>query len=225
MSGRLRNLQDVQSLVTARRQELAQHDFLRLLEQPGGRAALERMVPRMAFFVMCFQDVTRLAFERSTDPELKEMAREHWLEDQGHDVWYLQDLEQLGIHIDIPWLFGSEHRLTREVAYSQIAQVTGAVHDSTRVAIVLALEAIGAEFFHRAIAHIERLGLGVGLKYFADSHKLIESDHQIFEPEAQARLSSLRIPESSEPEVRQAVDAIFESMTRLAGDLALSLKS
>lgn len=224
MSGRLRNLQDVQSLVTARRRDLAQHDFLRLLEQPGGRAALERMVPRLAFFVMCFQDVTRLAYERSTDPELKEMAREHWLEDKGHDVWYLQDLGQLGVRIDIPWLFSSEHQLTRDVAYSQIAQVTGAQHDSTRIAIVLALEAIGAEFFYRAIAHIERLNLGAGLKYFADSHKLIESDHQLFEPEAQARLSTLRIPESSEPEVRQAIDAIFDSMTRLAGDLALSLK-
>jgi hypothetical protein len=210
---------DVQALIAAERALLSTIPFLRALEGPGTAEQIRRVVPRLAFFVLGFQDVLRLASEKTSDPALKPMSEEHRAEDLGHDLWYLHDLAKLEAERDVRWLFSSEHQLARDVAYSQIADVLTATDDRTRVAVVLSLEAIGAEFFGRAIAFLDRTRGSHDLTYFARKHQQIESSHQVFEDDKQSALDAVTVSATAWAEARRAVENTFAGMTRLGADL------
>jgi hypothetical protein len=216
-------MRQVQERIRIHESILWRHGFLQLLEGPGTLDDVRRMAPRLAFFVLAFQDVTRLAHRRSSDPELRAMSRDHQLEDQGHDRWYLADLERFGISCTIDWLFSAEHESTRDVAYALVSEVNRAKDDRSRLAVVLALEAIGAGFFRRIIGFLERIGGTEGLRYFARSHALVESRHGVFEEANRSRLEALDVPADAVDEVLGAVDLTFRVMTRLADDLEAAI--
>jgi hypothetical protein len=215
----IRTMNDVELAIETHKQAFASHAFLRSLEGPGTLEQFKRFAPRVAFFVMCFQDVLRLVHALSSEVAIKAIAGVHALEDKGHDLWYLSDLARLGVPLDVHVLFSDAHRLTRDVAYGQIALVVSAKHDQTRLAVALSLEAIGSECFGRAIAMLERAGSADGLEYFARKHQAIEQGHQVFEDDTQSQLSHIPIPKEALPEVLEAITSTFEGMTALMDDL------
>jgi hypothetical protein len=221
----LRNMKHVQEFIDQRRFQFANHGFLKALEGPGTIEQVKRFAPRVAFFVLCFQDVLRLVHSRSTDPRIKEMANTHAREDLGHDAWYLADLELLGIELKVSWLFSRDHQLARDVAYGQVAQVLTAAHDQTRLAVALSLEAIGAECFGRAIGLLERIGEPTGFQYFARRHQQIEQQHQVFEDDSQHELAQVSIPHESVNEIVAAVESVFQGMDALLSDLERHFRS
>jgi hypothetical protein len=179
----------------------------------------------MAFFVMCFQDVLRLAHSRSTDPQIVALARTHALEDKGHDQWYLRDVERLGSECSVHALFSEDREVIRDVAYGQIADVIKASHDCTRLAVALSLEVIGAEFFEKTIGFLERVGRAHGLEYFARRHQQIEQGHGVFEDDVQRQLEAIPVPDDSMVEVLAAVHRTFDGMELLADDLERSFRA
>jgi hypothetical protein len=219
MDEQIRNMWDVEQLIGRRRQVLSRHGLFRLLEGPGDIEQIKQLIPRLAFFIMSFQDVLRLAFERSVEANLREMSRLHYLEDRGHDLWYLSDLAELGLSLDVSWMYSASHQLTRDVSYGHIAEVLTAVDDRTRLAVTLCLEAVGAEFFGRIIGFLERAGRADGLRYFARRHETIEQNHQIFEEESKHSMMVLSVPAASASAILGAVDRTFARMSTLATDL------
>jgi Iron-containing redox enzyme len=215
----IRTMLDVERSIDEHKLAFVSHGFLTALERPATLDQFKRFAPRVAFFVLCFQDVLRLVHSCSTDQSIKTMAKVHALEDSGHDRWYLNDLQRLGVQVSVPWLFSEEHRLTRDVAYRQISTVLRARYDQTRLAVALSLEAIGSECFGRAIALLEAIGASTELEYFARKHQAIEQGHQVFESEAQSQLAAIGVPEEAVSEVRQAVTSTFEGMAELLTDL------
>lgn len=218
-------LGDVEDAIQRHRRLLSQHPFLRRLETSGSVQEIRRMVPRLGFFVMAFQDVLRLAREGCTEPGIREIARTHELEDKGHDRWYLSDLKRLGVALDVEWLFSDEHELTRNVGYTLVSTVMTAKDDRTRLSVGLSLEAIGAEFFGRVIGFLERIGESDGLLYFARRHQEIESQHEMFEDAAQQNLRAIPVSAEALTESLSAVERTFEAMTRLANDLEICFDS
>ena len=210
---------DVEGVIDAQQHAFGSHGFLRALEGSATIANFKRFAPRVAAFVLCFQDVLRLVQTCSSEPSIKSMARIHALEDSGHDRWYLNDLQRLGISLSVSWLFSEEHRLTRDVAYRQLSLVLCAKHDQTRLSVALALEAIGSECFGRAIGLLERIGAAEGLEYFARRHQAIEQGHQVFETEAQNQLASIAVPAEAREEVLHAILSTFNGMAELLDDL------
>jgi len=214
----------VQSVIAERQRALSDLGLLQALDGQGSLENVRRIAPRMAFFVMCFQDVLRLAYAKSTDPQIAALARAHALEDKGHDQWYLADIQRLGAECSVHQLFSEEQALTRDVAYGQIADVISAKHDCTRLAVALSLEAIGAVYFESTIRFLERIGKADGLEYFARRHQKIEQAHGVFEDSAQRELEAIPVPDDSMPEVLAAVNRTFAGMTLLAGDLERSFR-
>jgi hypothetical protein len=209
---------DVAAVIARHRVEFAKHPFLAQLEGAGTAEQARAIPARLTFFVMCFQDMLRLARELSTDAEISELVKTHAQEDSGHDLWFLNDLERLGIALDVPFTFSTAHAATRDLAYRLISRLITAQHDATRLSILLALEAAGAEFFGRIIGFLERLRLTDGLLYFARSHENVEKNHDVFEHGSQSRLHAIALPFAALPEVTAAVAATFEAMTCLADE-------
>jgi hypothetical protein len=104
-----------------------------------------------------------------------------------------------------------------------MADILRATDDRSRLAVLLSLEAAGAEFFGRVISYLERLGRSAKLQYFARPHQRVEENHSVFEAEEQRRLWSTALPEHVYVEVLRAVDNTFQNMTRLAEELNASM--
>ena len=221
----VRTMTDVERVIEERQLAFASHPFLQALEGAASLEAFKSFAPRVAFFVMCFQDVLRLVHAVSSDPSIKAIAGIHAAEDKGHDLWYLNDVARLGLQLDVRALFSEAHCLTRDVAYGQIAHVISAKHDQSRLAVALSLEAIGSECFGRAIGLLERGGNADGFEYFARKHQAIEQGHQVFEGDTQNQLSHILVSEQALPEVLEAVASTFDGMTALMNDLASALNA
>lgn len=208
----------VLDMIETRRSALKQHPFFARLAEGGSVAQAQEIARRGAFFVMCFQDMLRLVRELTTEPELVDFARIHEEEDRGHDLWYLQDLARLGIDCSLRDLFSGDLWQARQTVYSQIADIVRSTDDRCRLAVVLSLEAAGAEFFASIIAFIERLGRGEGLLYFARSHQTVEQNHDIFESDSKSRLGSLAIRPAAFEESLLVVERTFAAMEALGFD-------
>lgn len=208
-----------QSAISQHQAELAQHSFFQHLSQQGSFEDIRAIAPRVAFFVMCFQDVIRLVPRLTTDPQLQNIGRVHEREDKGHDRWFLQDLERFGVACDVETLFADEHAAVRDIVYEQIADLMRAKSDWARLGLVLALEAAGTEFFSNIIGLLERTGRTQGLKYFARSHQRVEQSHEIHEEASESLLASLALSPEALAEVLSVIDRTFMTMSKLADDL------
>lgn len=209
----------VEDLIASSAALLRTHPLLQRLEGAGSVEQMQVLAPRFTFYVMCFQDMLRLGRTLTTDPVLKELADTHEAEDRGHEQWFLYDLEALGVDRNLAWTFSPEHAVTRDISYRIMSEIVGATSDATRLAVLLALEAIGAEFFGRVIGYLERLGRAQGLRYFARSHQAVEQSHGVFEADSQSRLAAVAVPSDVMPEVVRAVARTFESMACLGDDI------
>lgn len=205
--------------IAKQRSDFANHPFLVHLRGPGSVEQARAVVPRVAFFVLGFQDVLRLAYQRSTDPKIRSISKTHWDEDAGHDDWYLHDLEQFGLSLDVRWLFSPEHQVTRDVSFTQLATVISAKDDSVRVSAIMALEATGAECFAAMIDFLERVGYRAPLRYFARSHQHVEAAHEVFAEDDPGGLETIVVPEAALEDAIEAADSIFSSMARMLDDL------
>jgi DMATS type aromatic prenyltransferase len=215
---------EVMKIVEARRASLAVHPLLTWLRSyEGSLTDVQRIAARVAFFVMSFQDVLRLVRVRTSDPFLSGLAADHEQEDLGHDRWYLQDLERLGVKVTLRDLFSKEASAVRDIAYTQISDVLGSRSDCSRLGVVLALEAAGAEFFESMIRFVERQNRSNGLSYFARRHQRVEQSHEILADEAQQRLATMPVPVSEVSEVLAVVDRTFSTMVSLADHLSSEL--
>jgi hypothetical protein len=213
----------VQSIVGSQQSELARHPFLQRLEKSSARAEHARQIAAdLTFWIMIFQDVLRMNRARVEDPSLAEIAQHHLEEDAGHDTYFWQDVRQLSAVRDPEWYFGPEHAATREVSLDILGEVFRARSDGARLALILALEGAGAEFFSRVVAYFERAGVSDGLWYFAAAHRRIEQSHSVFD-EAAEPLDRLALSGSDLEESLGVVLRVFQNFHRLSGALELRI--
>ena len=210
---------DVQRTIAEQRGRLAVHPFLTHLQHDATVEDVRAVAPHVAFFVLCFQDVLRLVHEHTTDPDLKQIAETHRHEDSGHDLWYLHDLDRLGVALEVRDLFVEERARIRDVAYTQIADAIRSSDDRSRLGVVLALEAAGAEFFGSMIEGLERLTHDEALLYFARPHQKVEQSHDLFDDDKSRRMNEIPVPADVLPEVLAVVERTFGTMTALADEL------
>jgi hypothetical protein len=209
----------VRERIQRRRAHLVQHAFVRRLDTTGSFAAIRAMASHLTFFVLAFQDVLRLVRAKAGDGPLAALARAHEEEDRGHEQWFLNDLEVLGAAPDVKWVFSNDHAVTRDVGYAVVADVLQMTDDRSRLALLLSLEAAGAEFFGRVIAYLDRIGYSKNLQYFARPHQHVEQNHSVFEADEQRRLWASPLPEHVHAEALDAVDRTFANVARLATEL------
>jgi hypothetical protein len=215
---------DVERVIEHHRAALVQHPFLLRLEGEGTLEQFRRMLPRLAFFALVFQDVLRLAREHCSEPELRAIAARHELEDKGHDHWYLDDLARLEIPLDVRWLFSAEHSLARDVAYRLVSEVLRATDDRSRLSVMLSLEAIGREFFTRVPGFAARAGTTEGLTYFAIHHLDVEKSHDVFGGQGKNQLAAIDVPDRGVLEILAAIEHTFDAMAQLADDLEEAMR-
>ncbi len=210
-------MRDVLEHIAAKQADFAKHPFFAELRMDRPIEQIASFAPRLAFWVMTFQDILRLNEQMVQDPVLKRIARHHRDEDLGHERWFLEDIAKLtGEPLTISALYGRASASTRDAAYQLITEVYRATDDRLRIVLVLVLESTGHVFFGRTsmLTHA-MVNSPQKLKYFSDFHLHIEQAHEVFEAQMEAQLLNIPMPPHLVTEAAALVDrayAAFDSM-------------
>jgi hypothetical protein len=196
--------------ISDRQSRFAEHLVFDELQQDKPLEQLLAFAPRLAFWVMSFQDVLRLNAQRVTDPELAMLMLRHRAEERGHDHWFFDDVAELmgrPLNLTEPW--SRMHESTRDASYAILAEVLRPMDDRLRVVLVLALESTSHAFFSRTSNLPQTMSHGKRLKYFSNHHMEAEEQHEVFEEQMEAMLLGMELTPDLRAEAIALVDRIY----------------
>jgi hypothetical protein len=196
--------------ISDRQTRFAEHHVFDGLQQDGPLEQVLAFAPRLAFWVMSFQDVLRLNAQRMQDPELAMLMLRHRQEERGHDHWFFEDAAQLmgrPFKLTEPW--GRTHEAIRDASYAILAEVMRPMDDRLRIVLVLTLESTSHAFFSRTANLPQTLRHGKRLKYFSNHHMEAEEQHEVFEEQMEAMLLGMELSPELRAEAIALVDRIY----------------
>jgi hypothetical protein len=174
----------------ARSQEFENHAFFHRLSSTPVRAVMPVIAANLTFWIMAFQDLLPLIEERVESSRLREIARHHRLEDQGHNRWFFQDLARLDVRpvTDVFAIFDEAAACGRRTTYALMSEIWRIDDDLLRIALLMSLESSGHVFFGRMCDYVAANGLGERLKYFGSHHIRVEKAHTVFHDQVESWL-------------------------------------
>jgi hypothetical protein len=196
--------------IAERQSRFAEHHVFDGLQQDGPLEQVLAFAPRLAFWVMSFQDVLRLNAQRMQDPELAMLMLRHRQEERGHDHWFFEDAAQLmgrPFNLTEPW--SRTHEATRDASYAILAEAMRPLDDRLRIVLVLTLESTSHAFFTRTANLPQTLSQGTRLKYFSNHHMEAEEQHEVFEEQMEAMLLGMELSPELRAEAIALVDRVY----------------
>jgi len=200
------------------------HSFFHHLSRRTDAAHVLRDTAAIGFWIFAFQDVLRLNVERMRDPDLARLVERHRAEESGHDCWFLEDLQALGIdRPDAASLFGAGSFAARSATYRIMAEVLRTGSDEERVVLLLAMEATGHIFFDRMSRYVRAHPSLPALRYFSSFHLDCEEDHEMFETDMQKFLLSRSLSDVQRAACLALCDRVFQALSDMLDNLALRI--
>ncbi|HAF86967.1 MAG: hypothetical protein CMF38_00910 [Legionellaceae bacterium] len=223
-------MKTIQDYIDAKQQEFMNHPFFEILGQLKTLEEIGYFVPELTFWAMTFQDILRLNEEKVSDPYLKKVARHHRLEDAGHEQWFIHDKKYMGeksidkycTKDDVVWLYSKETQLTRDAAYSILAEVYKADNELINIALLLTIESSGHVFFEKVAQQVKKTGEDKNLKYFSSSHLEVEMAHALFEDEMERNLYALPVSIEVRREALKMIDRCYTAFSTMFDGLILA---
>ena len=209
---------DVNDAIARENDVLRTHPFLQRIPNAGIDEVRE-LAAHLTFWILTFQDVVRLAGSLITDPKLASFAQVHMEEDDGHDVWFINDVVRLRAERDLKWAFAPDNAPVRDISYRILSEVIQAPCDHARIATTISLDVIGGTFFALIVDRIEAIGHSDGLKFFARSHLDIEASHELFDAKTSMSFEGIELTGANHALTLRTVKRIFGAMRELADHL------
>lgn len=223
-------MKTIQTYIDSKQQEFMNHPFFETLTRLNSLEEISYFVPELTFWAMTFQDILRLNEEKVTDPYLKKVARHHRLEDAGHEKWFLHDKKYMsGLckdkscdRDDVAWLYGKESQLTRDAAYSIMAEIYKTDDEIINIALLLTLESSGHVFFEKVVKQVKKAGEDTNLKYFSSSHLEVEMAHALFEEEMERKLFETPVSTHVRREALKMIDRCYDAFNKMFDGLIIA---
>lgn len=227
-------MEKVLALIEKKKQEFAKSGLFEFMQDksidPRQRLAF---APCVAPFVMSFGEFNKYVFrEEPTNDPLQAIINNHTYEDDHHWLWFLEDLETLGINKSLKFsdalnfLWDEETKASRWLTH-QIFRYAFGASPIAKLAILEVIEATGNVFFStaapisqelRTITHKEFL-------YFGCFHLDVETGHTTGTPEVERFIQNIQLTPESCQEAFEVVENLFEDFTKLTDELLVYAKS
>ena len=227
-------MEEVLALIEKKKQEFAKSGLFEFMRDksidPRQRLAF---APCVAPFVMSFGDLNKYVFrEEPTNDPLQIIVNNHTYEDDHHWLWFLEDLETLGINRSVKFsdalnfLWNEETKASRWVTHQIFRYAFGAT-PIAKLAILEVIEATGNVFFStaapiakelRTITHKEFL-------YFGCFHLAMETGHTTGTPDVEQLIKNIQLTNESRQEAFEVVGNLFEAFTKLTDELLVYAKT
>ncbi|MEG4120669.1 hypothetical protein QUA43_24765 [Microcoleus sp. N9_B4] len=227
-------MEKVLALIENKKQEFAKSGLFEFMRDtsidPRQRLAF---APCVSPFVMSFGEFNKYVFrEEPTNDPLQVIVNNHTYEDDHHWLWFLQDLETLGIDISVNFsdalnfLWQEETKGSRWVSH-QIFRLAFGASPIIKLAILEVIEATGNVFFSTAapIAQELRTITQKELLYFGSFHLARETGHTTGTLEVDKLIKNIQLSEETSQEAFKIVNNLFEVFTELTDELLVYAKT
>ena len=227
-------MEEVLALIEKKKQEFAKSGLFEFMRDksidPRQRLAF---APCVAPFVMSFGEFNKYVFrEEPTNDPLQEIVNKHSYEDDHHWLWFLEDLETLGINRTLKFsdalnfVWSEETQASRWVTH-QIFRYAFEATPIAKLAILEVIEATGNVFFSTAAPIAEELRTITQKEflYFGCFHLAVETGHTTGTPDVEKLIKNIQLTIESRQEAFEVVENLFEAFTKLTNELLLYAKN
>jgi hypothetical protein len=207
-------MNEILTLIADHKRHYRQHPVMLRLQREDSVVRVVRGSLVWTFWIIAFQDCTRLLVREIQDPGLRETLARHQKEDAGHQKWFLADLAQLDLEPpSVRRIFEVEHQVSRDMTYELLSELLSAQSDWHRLILLLAIEATGDVFFENSGRLVARAGGLVPLRFYSHAHYHVESSHSIHEDHAY--LNGVVLEPTERARLSQLVERVFSRFSTL----------
>ncbi|MEM9924976.1 MAG: hypothetical protein AAF915_14690 [Cyanobacteria bacterium P01_D01_bin.50] len=216
-------MKEVLAHIEMKKQEFAKSEFFQFLQDksipPRQRLAF---APCFAPFVMGFGELNRYIWrDEPTNDPIQAIINQHTYEDDGHWVWFLEDLKKLGFDISsdftdtFRFIWSKELQVSRQTFY-EIYRCTYKANPIHKLIAIEAIEATADIFLSTTgqIAKELELASDIVCKYFGEHHFSIDSNHSIDSVESVESISNIKLEKDVEKEALELVNQMFDLFSR-----------
>ncbi|MEG5036480.1 hypothetical protein [Microcoleus sp. AT3-D2] len=227
-------MEEVLALIEKKKQEFAKSGLFEFMRDtsidPRQRLAF---APCVSPFVMSFGEFNKYVFrEEPTNDPIQVIVNNHTYEDDHHWLWFLEDLETLGINKAVKFsdalnfLWNEETKASRWVSHQIFRSAFGA-SPIAKLAILEVIEATGNVFLSTAapIAEELRTITQKELLYFGCFHLEVENNHSKDLPQQRRLSETIQLTIESRQEAFEVVENLFEAFTKLTAELLVYAKT
>ncbi len=227
-------MEEVLALIEKKKQKFAKSGLFEFMRDksidPRQRLAF---APCVAPFVMSFGELNKYVFrEEPTNDPLQEIINKHSYEDDHHWLWFLEDLETLGINKTLKFsdalnfVWSEETQASRWLTHQIFRYAFGAT-SIAKLAILEVIEATGNVFFSTAspIAEELRTITQKEFLYFGCFHLEVETGHTTGTPDIEQLIENIQLTIESRQEALDIVENLFEAFTKLTDELLVYAKN
>ncbi|MGK7916350.1 MAG: hypothetical protein AB4038_12545 [Prochloraceae cyanobacterium] len=187
-------MKEVFALIDKKQQEFAESPFFKFLQDtsltPRQRLAF---APGFSHFVMSFKDLNKYVFRVETiNNKIEALINQHTHEDDHHWVWFLEDLQKLGLNQSLSLndslkFLWSEETKTQRLVTNQLYLLTYKANPIQKLVVMEAIEAISNVFLSATTQVTQELKVNQQLqgitkenyRYFGEHHLEVDSNHTI----------------------------------------------
>ena len=221
-------MKEVLTFVEQKKHEFAQHPLCKFLQDKSidPRQRLS-WAPCLTPFSMAFGELNRVVLRQEpTDDPYQALINKHTYEDDHHWIWFLEDLEKLGLDHDMRFsdamrfLWSERTQKTRDVCH-KIALHTFGVEPVVILAAIEAIEATGNVVLSLTAEVAQELQQATkhNYRYFGQHHFCVETGHAMGTDDVEALLEKIQFTEEQHAQAIALVDKVFEVFTESLDEL------
>ncbi|NJL81115.1 MAG: hypothetical protein HC917_24205 [Richelia sp. SM2_1_7] len=212
-------MKEVLAHIEKKKQEFAKLEFFEFLEDksipPRQRLGF---APCFVPFVMGFGELNRYVWrDEPTNDPIQAIINQHTYEDDGHWIWFLEDLTKLGFDMSSTFtdttrfIWSKEIQVSRQTFY-EIYRRTYKAAPIHKLVAIEAIEAIADIFLSTTTLVAKELELtsGIEYKYFGMHHYSIDSNHSMDSVESVESISNIELEKDVEKEALELVNEMFD---------------
>lgn len=195
-------------------------------------------IPFWAHFVMSFKDLNVYVLrQEATDDRIQTMINQHTYEDASHWVWYVKDLDILGIDQSLRFtdalrfLWSEETQKARQLSYDLLKLCAAQTEPVLKLAIIEAIEATGTTALAEGLVQLSQELQELTQKrsyYFSDHHLQVETGHiqaGLEDGDTEQFFDSIQLTEEQRAKAFELVETVFTQFTNFYNGLLVYSKN
>ncbi len=221
-------MKEVLALIKKKKREFAQLKLFQYLQDqsidPKQRLA---WAPCLAPFAMGFGQLNKYDLRKEpTNNPIQKLINKHTYEDDHHWIWFLEDIEKLGLNQSMnfsdsmKFYFGEETYKTRQVCH-QIALYTFSAEPIVVLAAIEAIEATGNVALARTAQVAQELEqiTKQSYRYFGQHHFCVETGHTTGTNDVEQLIERIQLTDEQTTEAFAVVEKVFEVFTEAVNEM------